>query len=261
MNINVRLANEDDAERITELLQTSGSQYGWTIEKYNYYYRDYPDGKTIASVALNEKGEALGFYGALPVRAGAYSAVAGAHAIVSPAHRGRHLWGPVLEVLCEEARKSGAQFLMGYANPRFTKGIVKNYGYILAGYAHFVDADDIDFGAYRDRFRFEYSDAWYQWKFGFLADYYSKEYVRNADGGTSRCLQLHTSRIDKVVAPQGRRLNLWHPAAYSADDPGEWSQGIAIKPLVDGLDPDIFKIDHWRFDMADNDSIEYRQWT
>jgi hypothetical protein len=257
MEIDFRLAQDDDFPAIASLLSVGNNPYGWSERKLRYYYREYTEASTIASVAMHEGGTAVGFYGAQGVRVGEYFVISGAHAMVDPEYRGHHLWGTVLEVLCEEGRRLGAKFLMGYANPRFTMAIVNRYGYILTGYAHFVDVDEVDYSPYRERLRFNYSDAWYEWKFGFLADYYLKEY----DRGQQTYLQLHKARIDKVVAPPGRRLNLWHPAAYSREDPGIWSQSVAIKPLVDGLDQEIFDIHNWQFDMADNDSIEFREWT
>jgi hypothetical protein len=258
--IELRRTTEADVPGTIAMLHEHWSVQGWGSGKYNHYYRDYPEGETISAIAVEDQ-KPVAHFGVLPIRVSGIEAGLILQVLVRSDHRRGRTLHDLVRFSENAARESGMRFLCGFANARFAKVAQRMLGWKILGYLRFADVDAIDLTPMRDRYRFEYGDAWYDWKLGRQANVYVHEYAKE---DTVHHQLLKTRGFPRLSAKElgVPQLNLWHPDRYTASETSEWSQPIVYVPLDPTLPPDLADISRWYIEMGDSDTFEpHRPWS
>lgn len=259
MTVVVRAAEEADIDGIVAMLGEHWTQQGWSVGKYRYYYEDYPSGRPLPFVAV-EDGVIVAFLGLLPIAVSGMPACLVLQVFVSPRHRRGATLVELARLAESTARESGARFLCGFGNRRFAAVAARFLGWRVPGYLRFVDREAVDLTAFRSRFHFDADGAWHRWRFGAVREIQTQSFEK--DGVLHRQL-LKTRAFPKLEASSlgFPRLNLWHPDSYSTTDDGGWTQPFVVVPLAPDLPPELLDIHHWYLEMGDSDAIEpYQPW-
>jgi hypothetical protein len=243
-----RLANKNDAKNIVSLFTSEGNPYHWTLSKWNHYYMNYPEGKPVSVVALDNG--VIGHYGMLPVRINQYNAMLGVHAFVKKEYRGSGVIFNLMYLVNKYCSDNGIDFICGFNNHNFAKICKSILKWNIAGYLLFDDVSYFDNQNYQDRYRFIYSQKWYQWKFGSLKPFYTKEYIK--DG--KRLTQLLKTNRTNIINDS---INLWNPERYTLTEPDKWNQPFLIKVINNKIDKNVLDIRNWYIEMGDSDTFEY----
>jgi predicted N-acetyltransferase YhbS len=258
--IRIRPIEASDVPKVVALLESQWPASGWCEPKFHYFYRDYPEGRAIAMVALDPEGEVIAFFGAWPVKVSGIPAGLVLDVVV----RGSDRRGGALAELVREseraARAQGMRFLCGFANRRFAKVAERFFGWKILGYLRFAEVSSIDLRDHNGRFRFEYGPAWYRWKFGRDEDAYVRPFEK--DGKTHhQVLKMRAASVLTAAELGVPSLHYWPPEQYSKIDDGSWNQPFVVHPLTDGLPQDLGVLSRWLLEMGDSDTFEpYRPW-
>jgi len=253
----IREATLNDAEGVAALFAADGNPHCWSAEKYLHYYRDYPEGRPFALVAVSDEGEMVGFYALLPVQISDLPCFMQLHVFVREDYRRYPIAKTFLEKGCDYANGKGAAMIIAFSNYKFSQVLRRLFGWHLLGYLEFADVSEVDPECYRDRLHFEYSDDWFHWKFGNdLKDAYVQTYNKD---GKSVCQLLKARNNQKANASQFEvvSLNAWHPDGYRECDQGTWSQTVTIKALRQELVDYIYDLRNWYIEMGDSDTFEF----
>ena len=261
MTILLRRATEEDVPEVIAMLHEHWSVQGWGAGKYRHYYRDYPEGETLSAIAVDDETNApVAHFGVLPIRVSGIAAGLILQVLVRSDHRRGKTLVELTSFAKEEMRRAGARFLCGFANYRFAKVAQRLLGWKILGYLRFADVESIDLSLYRDRFAFEYSDAWYDWKLARRDPVYLQRYQK--DDAVHHQL-IKTRGFPRLSAPElgVPKLNLWHPDRYLKEETTEWSQPLVYVPLDDALPRELGDISRWYVEMGDSDTFEpHRPW-
>jgi hypothetical protein len=256
MNYLIREAGIEDAPAVARLFSAGGNPHRWSSEKYLHYYRDYPEGPPFAQMAENAEGRCVGFYGLLPLTVSGHLAFMQLHVMVEENYRRFPITQEFLYAGLGYARSAGADMLVAFSNYKFSQILRRLFQWKLLGYLRFVDIDVIEPVRYRDRLRFEYSDAWYNWKFGQQRDIYFQEYMKD-DQQISQLLKIRGCDTVKASKAGRASFNYWMPEAYCTVDPGGWRQSVTVKPLNHSCIDRVSNIENWYIEMGDSDTFEY----
>ncbi|GAB4257797.1 MAG: hypothetical protein Kow0092_04940 [Deferrisomatales bacterium] len=252
-----RPATEEEGPAVATLLAGDGNPYGWTPDRWAHFYSRYPEGEALSLVALAEGGVPVGHYGLLPVRVPPFRAMLGVHAWVRPEYRGAEIICRLLGLAEELCRERGVHFLCGFPNATFLPTLRVLAGWRAVGYLGFRRTERFDPSAFRGRFRFRYSTAWYRWRFGPDRPAYVSLYEKDGQ----QHFQLLKTRRDTPVSARDLalpHLQVWDPEQASRRPAAlGWCQAFAARPLVAGLPDDLWDIDHWYLEMGDSDAFVY----
>jgi hypothetical protein len=262
-SIVVRKACESDGPDITNLFcEDESNPYGWDVSKWNHYYLDYPEGLAIALVAeVNSK--IVGHYGMVPVKIGRLPAMLGLHAYVSTYYRGLTVISALMKEVDNICRAEGIALICGFANSSFS--LIKKTFFkwdipIWLGFKSDLAIKDIK----RDNqpFYFNYSDNWYEWRFGEIKSEYLSRY-ENADGIAKK--QLLKMRKNKF---ENGKLHLegveaWTPTLVFAKEQNDlFCQPLAVKIFDRRLiDEGVLVTENWFVEMGDSDTFNYTPWS
>ncbi|MCP4265422.1 MAG: hypothetical protein GY777_07590 [Candidatus Brocadiaceae bacterium] len=256
MPIQYRYSDKEDAEKIVALLSEEGNRYNWSLGRWKHYYLDYPEGKPIEVIAV-DNNRVIGHYGLLPVRINQFQAMLGVHAYISAPRRNLNIISNLLKLVDHTAQDCGANFVCAFANPEFTQIITRIFGWQNLGYVSFESANEIELELYQKRYRFCYSKDWYQWKLKTLKTNYIQNYQKD---GVCYNQLLKTREIKKLTAKEvgHDQLHCWHPKGYSKEKPFGWSQPFSIKCFTQELPVGLKDIHNWYLEMGDNEAFELR---
>ena len=260
MSVVVRETSDEDVAGVVGLFCEDGTNpYQWSLEKWGHYYRQYPDGPPCSLVATVGT-EVVGHYGLLPVRIGGLPAMLGLHAHVAKAHRGLTVLSALLRRVDEVCRERGVTVVCGFANPAFTRVKVALFKWQVAGWLGFgesVTAEDRRDAASR-RYRFEYSDAWFVWRFGSRQREYLSRFV-DRDGRVRRQVLKYSSDTP-ATALEGAEG--WVPrATFSSEQAGRFCQPFSVRAIDRTmLEAGIADAREWSIDMGDSDTFQYTPW-
>ena len=258
MTVSARRANAEDGPAIVELFQESGNQHGWNMDKWNHYYRDYPEGEVVSFVA-EFKGEVVGHYGLFPVTIGGHQSYLGAHAYVRESMRGLAVVSELMKATDEFCLTNLVPFIVGFANPRFNTVKCALFKWKTLFYARFVSKDRFDITDYSERpFKFTYSASWLGWRFGKVKAPIVSKYQRQGD--QDPVFQLLYA--DAAVPPSESTCSsfeCWPPEGYVSKVETEFAQPIAIKVFTKiSLEADVFEPENWLIQMGDSDTFVFR---
>ncbi len=260
MSLLVRETRYEDCAGVVGLFCGNGTNpYQWSAEKWSHYYREYPDG-TPCSLVATVGTEIVGHYGMLPVRIGGLPAMLGLHAHVANAYRGMTVLSALLRRVDEVCRERGAVVVCGFANPAFTRVKVALFKWQVAGWLGFgesVTANDRCEAASR-RYCFEYSAAWFAWRFGSRRREYLSRYVDRE--GRVHLQVLKYSAETPLTALAGAEG--WVPrATFSSEQAGRFCQPFSVRAIDRRLlDAGIADARQWSIDMGDSDTFQYTPW-
>lgn len=244
----------NNASKVVELFAINGNPYHWTIEKWNKYYQEYPYSGAV-SIAAFEADNAIGHYGLLPVRIGNYEALMGVHAYVKDGFRNLKIINTLLLEVYKYAEEHNYAFICGFSNHNFSKVLSAVFKWKVIGYLSFDTVDNL---IIKDRekylYKFNYTDEWYQWKFGQISDVYIKNYIK--DGQTyNQLLKVKTKGI--IDLSSKGKINFWNPDKYLSEYQEGWNQPFLIKPIMKDVEDTIYNIRNWYLEMGDSDTFEF----
>ncbi|MAO41300.1 MAG: hypothetical protein CMK70_14185 [Pseudohongiella sp.] len=258
MKFQIRRATVADKAGIVTLFQEGGNPHNWSSAKWEYYYRDYPEGPAISFVAESEHG-IIGHYGLFPVTIGSYRVYMGAHAYVSDSVRGLAVISSLMKSLDEFCVAEQLPFIVGFANQRFTTVKTKLFKWKTPLYASFVSTEKFDPGMFQDRpFQFHYCDDWVTWRFGTSDTPIISKYQKQV--GEEPVYQLLFTG-QKVEAREFgiTEFECWNPEGYRSE-PGEaFTQPFSVK-IYDKQwsGPDLLDPENWFIQMADSDTFVFK---
>jgi hypothetical protein len=259
LKFQIRRGNENDAEEILRLFSEGGNPHGWTVQKWQHYYVDYPEGDTKFFVAESEEG-LVGHYGLFPVTIGGMKVFMGAHAYVTESVRGLAVISRLMKSLDEFCIENNVPFIVGFANQKFTIVKTKLFKWKTLFFADFVKTNYHDPSDFRDRpFSFKYSSNWLQWRFGIkkapvISAYQSK-------GSVTPVYQLLHAESGVSASVRGiPEFECWSPVGYQKEAKKDiFSQPFSIK-IYDKqwAGPDLLKPENWYIQMGDSDTFVFK---
>jgi len=254
----IRKATHADAASIASLFTENGNPYNWTADKWFHYYRDYPEGDSVALIA-EVGGKVVGHYGLLPVRLGSYPAFLGVHAYVAEGYRGLSIISSLMSGVDGYVHGSGAKIICGFANPQFS--LIKKTFFqwkILLWLGFKASLERTDLARESAVFYFSYSNDWFQWRFGQDKDTYFSRYM--GKDGASKVQYLKTfpgksfPSDSDLVHCEG-----WSPKLYFNKKPDSvFAQPFSIKVCDKSLmKKGVYDPSNWFLEMGDSDSFQF----
>lgn len=258
MNFQVRRATSADTAGIVTLLQEGSNPHNWSAAKWEYYYRDYPEGTTVSFLAESEHG-VIGHYGLFPVTIGNYRVYMGAHAYVSESVRGLAVISSLMKSLDEFCGAEHIPFIVGFANQRFATVKSKLFKWKTLLSASFISTDNFDPGVFRDRpFIFHYSTNWMTWRFGTSDTPIISKYQKQC--GEEPVYQLLFTETNVEARDFGvAEFECWSPEGYCADPSEVFAQPFSIK-IYDKRwsGPNLLDPENWYIQMGDSDTFVFK---
>ena len=138
MKLEIRRGTSEDMEEIVSLFSEDGNPHAWSVQKWQHYYEDYPEGQTVVFVAESAEG-IIGHYGLFPVIIGGQKVYMGAHAYVTESARGLAVISRLMKALDEFCIDNGIPFIVGFANQKFTTVKSKLFKWKTPVFASFVN--------------------------------------------------------------------------------------------------------------------------
>lgn len=248
-------ADINHAPQIVELFTENGANpYHWSVEKWIHYYKDYPEGEPLSIIATLA-GKVVAHYGMVPVQvSNNIKGLLGMHAYVSNQMRGLSVLSKLMQYAENIGRDSGYEFICGFANPNFTiikETIFKWKTLMWLGFKQGLEVND--FYDLDECISFQFSDAWYSWRFGENRDIYISQY-------DDRIQLLKAKRIECLENIKDKGIiEYWSPGYFFTEQiKEEFTQPFSIKLLSDRLDNDSFmNPNKWKVDMGDSDTFSY----
>jgi hypothetical protein len=259
--LQIRPADEDDAPAIVRLFTENGSNpYGWTPAKWRHYYREYPEGTPLSLVAEIDD-EIIGHYGILPLRIGVLPSALGLHAFVSERFRGLTVLSELMKAVDHECHRLQFAALCGFPNAAFARvcsALFKWRAVAWLGVVSGISARDVDHGD--APYRFRYTDAWYQWRFGAREPSYVSRHVDASGQVRKQLLKLGPDTEAAAAIPQG--CEAWtRSAMFDRPSAGEFRQAFAVRIYDASRAPDMNDSRAWGIDMGDSDTFVYTPWS
>jgi hypothetical protein len=249
----------EDADGIVRLFSEGGNPHGWSLQKWQHYYTNYPEGETVFFVAEADQG-IIGHYGLFPVMIGGNQVYMGAHAYVTESVRGLAVVSRLMKSLDEYCIDNGIPFIVGFANHKFTTVKTKLFRWKTPFFASFVSTYRFDFEEFEDRpFRFQYSDKWLRWRFGDATDPAISKY-QNASTNTPVYQLLHTESKVTAEAHGLSEFECWSPHGYE-EEPNDksFSQPFSVKVYdKQWVGPDLLNPENWLIQMGDSDTFVFK---
>jgi hypothetical protein len=255
----VRQAEVADAGDVVALfLEDGNNPYGWSVDKWCHYYRDYPEGAATSMVAI-ANGQVVGHYGLVPVKIAGYQCMLGMHAYVSRKQRGLTVLSALMKVLDEHCLANQIALICGFANKNFAfvkRKLFRWHTPLWLGFKSNLTPVDFEEKAKR-KFRFDYTQEWYLWRFGRPKGIYLSRYKRE---GVSR-KQVLCSR-GAPTPEQLKGAEAWVPSSiYAEEATDKFTQPFSLKIYDKGLEKEGVLIpNNWAIDMADSDTFVYECW-
>jgi hypothetical protein len=259
MKFEIRRGTKADASRIVRLLSEDGNSHAWSLQKWQNYYLDYPEGETISFVAESEEG-IIGHYGLFPVLIGEKQVYMGAHAHVAKSVRGLAVISRLMRTLDNFCSENAVPFIVGFANQKFT--IVKNklFKWQTPFFASFVNTTQFDPSEFTQKpFRFQYSDDWLKWRFGNVTAPIISKYQKKDDEKPLFQL-LYTESKVAAEANDIAEFECWTPLGYEIEsDIKSFRQPFSIK-IYDKhwSGPDLLNPANWYIQMGDSDTFVFK---
>lgn len=255
----VRHAKLTDGASIAALFIEKGiNPYHWSANKWRHYYDSYTEGEPV-SLVLEKSGEIIGHYGLLPLKVGEWPVMLGLHAYVAAAHRGLPSISRLMGTAQKVAIDRGHVALCGFANPSFTLIKEKLLKWKTLLWLEFdADLGPSDFPEQQQsRFFFNYSDSWFDWRFGESRPVYLSDY---ADSNGQKFTQLLKAKSNSdLYGFDLSGIEAWtKKKTHSRRPTSARAQPFSIKVFDDGflaagaLDPEL-----WKIDMGDSDTFIY----
>jgi len=260
-NIVIRIAKSFDGEGVTRLFCEDGTNpYGWSAHKWRHYYVDYPDGQPVAVVA-EINGDIVGHYGMVPVVIGTLPAMLGLHAYVSVKYRGLTIISALMTEVDRICKAKGVAVICGFANPRFSlikKTFFKwNTPFWLGFKKGAAPTDTVRGDA---KFYFQYSDAWYPWRFGEDRNFYLSCFVDTEGNVRKQLLKIRDSNYNDENLSDSE---CWSKSMmYARDQESQFCQPFSVKVYDRSLiDLGILQPENWFIEMGDSDTFSYISWS
>jgi len=255
MSIKYRFSTEKDTDKIVELLSSNGNSFNWSYRKYHYYYSEYPEGKPISIVA-DDYGKIVGHFGIFPVKVGDLNVMTGHAAYVDVKYRNIKVISGIFKKIDQVCIDLNIDVLWGAANHEFAPVLTGLFYWVTIGYVSFENVKKYEIEKYADRYKFIYSNKWYQWKFSEIKDLYVQDYKKDR---TTYHQLLKTMTTKTLIAQDYGfpHFNCWAPKGYSKEKFEGWSQPICIKILNSNVSNDILDIKNWFIEMGDYDAFEW----
>jgi hypothetical protein len=223
--IEIRIADNDDAQLVASLFSEKGNPHGWTKEKWIYNYIEYPNNEAVSFIALID-GEIVGHYGIQKVKIKNDNVYLGLHAYVKSSMRGVVVISKLLLAVDAYSKENGVDYLIGFANKQFTTIKTTLFKWNCVLWLSFqkrtnYKLNDLDL----KRFRIESNKDWLTWRFNEYKSSYLSKYQ------SSSCLQLLKLTSDY----SGDVIECWHPAGNLAEELGDWRDScVEITELITG---------------------------
>jgi hypothetical protein len=258
MKFHIRRATAADKDGIVRLFQEGGNLHNWSSEKWEHYYRDYPEGSTISFVAESDH-QIIGHYGLFPITIGIYQVYMGAHAYVSESVRGLAVISSLMKSLDEFCVAEQIPFIVGFANQRFTTVKTKLFKWKTPLYASFVSTGKFDPDAFQNRpFQFHYSSDWAKWRFGQDGTAIMSKFQKQ-DGEEPVYQLLYTERKVEARDFGIAEFECWSPEGYRSEPGADFAQPFSVK-IYDKqwsgsnlLDPE-----NWFIQMGNSDTFVFK---
>lgn len=262
MTVDVIRTSPELEGAVVAMLAEHWREQGWCQGKYDHYYKDYPEGEPISLVALDAAdGTLLGHFGLLPVQVDEWPAFLALQVLVNPAHRRGDVFAALVAGAEKAARERGAAFICGFPNRKFATVVARLFGWTIVGYQSFVDVEAFDPRPYRDRNRFKYSPAWYEWKFGHREPPFTQRYTRDGQE-LVQVLKAVENSVTSAHELGCATVNVWHPDHCSAQPSADWSQAFVWRAIAPGLPAGLTDITRWLLEMGDSDTFEpLKKWS
>ena len=256
MIVDVFVATVANREDVVKLFSENDNPHGWDSQRWNHYYLDYPEGESVSIVAKYD-GKVVGHYGLLPIKIGEYNGFLGVHAYVSADMRGLTVISALMKYVDTVCEQKNVDILCGFANKNFTlvkQQLYKWYVVCWMGFSKRRNFIETSFSS--RKFRFNYSDSWYKWRFGEEKDTYFSLYTQRNEGGV---LQLLKTRKD-IVSENGVDLfECWHPSEYFQEKQSHFTQPFSMKLFGSNINKnEILDLDNWYLEMGDSDTFVYK---
>lgn len=260
IKLQIREALDSDITGVVALFcEEGGNPYNWSVAKWRHYYRDYPEGKAL-SLVVSIKDRIVGHYGMVPVQIGGYIAMLGLHAYVAADQRGLTVISALLKEVDSYCSKHGIALICGFANPRFSIVKTRIFKWNIVcwlGFQKEIEEKDLD-AARRKRFRFNYSQKWFNWRFGQLQNQYLSRYSGTLETVQKQLLKTTaTTSMEDIAGAEG-----WSPSStYQSDKEGQFCQPFSIR-IYDKqlLEEGILDHNNWAIEMGDSDTFQYTPW-
>lgn len=259
MKFEIRRGTLEDSEEIVRLFSEGGNPHGWSVQKWQRYYENYPEGETVFFVAEAEQG-IIGHYGLFPVIIGGQQVYMGAHAYVTESVRGLAVISRLMKSLDEFCIDNGIPFIVGFANQKFTTVKTKLFKWKTPFFASFVNTTKFDPAEFEHRpFRFQYSGKWLKWRFGDVVDPVVSKY-KKADNEKPVYQLLYTESRVTAEAYGLAEFECWSPHGYHEEsDNKSFSQPFSVK-IYDKqwAGPDLLSPENWHIQMGDSDTFVFK---
>lgn len=258
MKFQVRRASAADRDGIVALFQESGNPHNWSSEKWEHYYRDYPEGPTISFVAESESG-IIGHYGLFPITIGSYPVYMGAHAYVSESVRGLAVISSLMKSLDEFCLAEEVPFIVGFANQRFTTVKTKLFKWQTALYASFMSTEKFEPELFQDRpFQFHYSSDWITWRFGKTNIPVVSQYQKQSGQDPVYQLLFTEHRVEAKDFHLAE-FECWSPEGYRSEPSETFAQPFSVKVYDKHWSgPDLTNPKNWFIQMGDSDTFVFK---
>ncbi len=260
-NLLVRPAFQSDARAVVDLLSDNGRSLYWKLEtQWDYFYRDYPEGRPLSLIAEID-GKIIGHYGLLPVKLGKWPAMLGLHAYIAKPYRGLTVLSMLMEEVDRHSVAAGAKAICGFANPHFSlikKTFFKWKVPFWLGFKSFMTEEDLS--RQSAPFYFSYSDAWFDWRFGARQDFYISRYVAADCIVRKQLLKIPPSGIYPSQTILSGCEGWSKYFCFNKQQKDQFCQPFSVKAYDQELiDYGIYEAENWFVEMGDSDTFQYLQ--